>query len=117
MQGFEDPFNRGTFPWGAENRRLVDYFRRLGALRTVRKSLRRGDLTYLCADGPVLAFRRVCEGETSVAACNAGEESIALKLPWSGGARDALTGRRIPVRDGIAALTLAPREGALLIET
>ena len=33
MQGFEDPFNRGTYPWGRENAELVQYFQQLGALR------------------------------------------------------------------------------------
>lgn len=117
MQGFEDPFNRAAFPWGRGDGALTDYFRRLGALRGARVSLRRGGIEYLCAEGPLLAFRRVFGGETSIAVCNAGAESADLTLPWSGGeALDALTGRRFLTRDGLLRLRLKPREGMLLIE-
>ena len=29
MEGFEDPFNRQTYPWGREDRELLDWFRAL----------------------------------------------------------------------------------------
>ena len=45
MQGFEDPLNRGTFPWGGEDTALTAFFRTLGGLRQ-RESLRRGQLAY-----------------------------------------------------------------------
>ena len=115
-QGFEDPFNRATYPWGAEDRRLVAYFQRLGALRGARKSLRRGSVEYLCADGAVLSFRRAYEGEVSVAVCNAGAERAEAALPWLGVARAALTGRRFAAENGALRLELAPYEGMLLTE-
>ncbi|MGI6168631.1 MAG: glycoside hydrolase family 13 protein [Christensenellales bacterium] len=33
MQGMADPFNRGTYPWGAEDRELLEYVRTLGNVR------------------------------------------------------------------------------------
>ena len=116
MQGFEDPFNRGTFPWGREDRELQSYFRRLGALRSSRASLQRGGIEHLAADGPVLAFRRVFEEEQSVAACNAGEQAAELRLPWdAAAATDALTGERFAAVDGELRLTLPPLKGMLLV--
>lgn len=117
MQGFEDPFNRGTYPWGREDRTLRAYFARLGALRGARASLQRGDLTFLCAQGPLLVFRRSFAGEQSVAVCNAGDTPLAAELPWQGGAAtDALSGRRFAAADGVLRITLAPLEGLLLID-
>ena len=117
MQGFEDPFNRGTYPWDGEERRLVAYFRRLGALRGARKSLQSGSISYLAAEGALLAFRREREGEISLMACNAGMENGELELPWTGGtALDALTGRRFRPAGGTLRLTLGALEGVLLIE-
>ena len=117
MQGFEDPFNRGTYPWGREDRELIAYFRRLGALRGARASLQRGTIGYLCAEGALLAFRRTAEGETSAAVCNAGDTAAELTLPWDGkAALDALTGRRFPAENGALRLTLGALEGLLLIE-
>ena len=38
-QGFEDPFNRRTYPWGAEDRELLAFYRRLCALRADSETL------------------------------------------------------------------------------
>ena len=116
MQGFEDPFNRGTYPWGRENRALLDYFIRLGHLRATRPSLRRGDITYLLAQGPGLVFARRAGNEVSLTVLNAGDEALDLTLPWSGDtAEDALTGQRFLSGGGHVRLTVPPCEGLLLI--
>jgi 4-alpha-glucanotransferase len=117
MQGFEDPFNRCTFPWGREDRALTDWYRRLGALRGARESLRRGTLEFLRAEGAVLAFRRTYRGEVSLAVANAGARRVSLELPWEEGAAiDAMTGRKLYPRGGMLRLTLEGYEGLLLIE-
>jgi cyclomaltodextrinase len=82
LEGFEDPFNRRTFPWGQEDRELTEYFSRLGKLRKKSKALRRGDISYIAAEGPVLAFTRSVEGEMVLCAVNAGEEE--KNLCWMG---------------------------------
>lgn len=56
MEGYEDPFNRGTFPWGREDRSLQRQFALLGSLRRGRLSLQQGDLRWLYAQGHGLAF-------------------------------------------------------------
>lgn len=118
MQGFEDPFNRGTYPWGHENRDLVDYFARLGMLRKARTSLQRGEIRYLHAEGPVLAFSRTDGAQQSLTVCNAAETPAEVQLSWPAStALDALSGRRFRPENGTVFLTLAPREGLLLIES
>ena len=117
MQGFEDPFNRGTYPWSRENKWLIAYFQRLGELRNTRESLQSGSIEYLLAEGAILAFRRRAGDEVSVAVCNAGEDSASVGIPWEGGeALDAITGRRFSPAGGALQLTLAPLEAMLLVE-
>ena len=41
MEGFEDPFNRQTYPWGCEDTELLDWYRALGRLRQQHPALRR----------------------------------------------------------------------------
>ena len=82
MEGFEDPFNRRTFPWGAEDRELLDWFTALGAARKSLAPLRRGDIRYLKAQGRVLAFTRSAEGRTVLAAVNAGDAPAEVEVPW-----------------------------------
>ena len=116
MEGYEDPLNRGTFPWGREDRELQHYYARLGIFRSSRTSLQRGSLRWLRARGPVLAFARSWEEETTLAVLNAGERPVELALDWFGGpVSDALTGRTFRPSGGELLLPLRPLEGMLLV--
>ena len=116
MQGFEDPLNRGTYPWGQEDTGLLDFFRALGRLRKERRSLQSGSLTYIYAQGGGLVIAREHEGETTMVALNAGDEVLTLTLPWPGGmAEDGLTGQRFLAVNGQLRLSLPPLDGVVLI--
>ena len=108
MEGFEDPFNRGTYPWGREDGELLAWYSALGAARGRLEALRRGELTWLSARGRLLAFLRG-EGESAVlAAVNAGGRPETVELPWP--ARDWMTGGTLPA--GVQ--TIPPMTGWLL---
>ena len=116
MQGFEDPLNRGTYPWGREDTGLLDFFRALGRLRKERRSLQSGSLTYIYAQGGGLVITREHEGETTMIALNAGDEALTLTLPWPRGtAEDGLTGQRFLAVNGQLRLSLPPLDGVVLI--
>ena len=116
MQGFEDPLNRGTYPWGREDTGLLDFFRALGRLRKERRSLQSGSLTYIYAQGGGLVITREHEGETTMVALNAGDEALTLTLPWPRGtAEDGLTGQRFLAVNGQLRLSLPPLDGGVLI--
>ena len=116
MQGFEDPLNRGTYPWGREDTGLLDFFRALGQLRKKRRSLQSGSLTYIYAQGGGLVITREHEGETTMVALNAGDEVLTLTLPWPRGtAEDGLTGQRFLAVNGQLRLSLPPLDGVVLI--
>jgi glycosidase len=58
MEGFEDPFNRGFFPWGREDRALTDFYRRLAVLKTESPALRRGGIAFSDAGADMVLFTR-----------------------------------------------------------
>ena len=116
QQGYEDPLNRRTYPWGQEDTMLLAWFRRLGQLRRERASLQQGDITYPYARGSGLAVQRRAGNQVTLAAMNAGAEPLDLTLPWLGGtATDAMTGQQFLVPDGAVHLTLPGYGGVLLI--
>ncbi len=82
MEGFEDPFNRRTFPWGREDRNLVAWFTALGGARHTWAALRTGTLRWVKAEGPVLAFVRGRGKEAVLAAANRGE--TPARFTWHG---------------------------------
>ena len=116
MQGFEDPLNRGTYPWGHEDTSLQEFFRTLGKLRAERPSLQHGDICYLAADGGLLVIERRLGKEITVCALNAGDTPQQLELPWHAGiAADAANHQRFLLSDNVLRLTLPPLSGAVLI--
>ena len=116
MEGYEDPFNRGTFPWGREDRMLQRRFALLGSLRNNRRSLQEGELRWLHAQGHGLAFARELADEITVAATNAGDDPLFLTFDWPGDlATDALTGQQFLAVDGKITICLPPLDGVLLV--
>lgn len=114
LEGWEDPFNRGTFPWDGPESPLLPHFSALGRLRRDTPALRSGSLEWLYAHGPLLVYARELEGVRRITVVNAGETEAAWPLPQPAPAnlRDLLTGRELVVENGI--LRLPPYGGALL---
>ena len=116
MEGFEDPFNRRTYPWGHEDQELLAWFKQLGALRKTHPALRRGTIRYVAAEGPLLAFARADDGEEILCVCNAGDGPVTLPLP--GNTASVLVGSPalapLEEDEGVQ-ITLSPRSGAALL--
>jgi len=116
MEGFEDPFNRGPFPWDSIDPALLRHYRILGRLRSTLVCLQKGDITYLYAQGQGLAFARVYGDEMAVATLNSGQEPIDMTLPWSRPiAVDPIYKQKFVARDGKLRITVPPEDGMLLI--
>ena len=116
MEGYEDPLNRRTFPWGQEDEELLRWYRKLGQLRGGRPSLQRGDICYLYADGSGLALRRQWDGEVTTAAMNSGKEPLTMTISWPHPiATDAMTGQQFLADHGTVRLILPPVSGVLLV--
>ena len=113
MEGYEDPFNRRTFPWGQEDSELVAWFSVLGMARKESPPLRRGELQWGTCQGAVLSFSRVLGNDCAGVAVNRGSEPVLAELPWPGqAAKDESTGRKWLAVNGILRLNV-PAMGAL----
>lgn len=116
MEGYEDPFNRGPYPWEQEDTDLLRHFALLGKLRNERISLQSGTLQWLHARGPLMAFLRESSMERTITILNTGREPLALTVPWKGRqAVDALSGRQFFPAGGNLTLEVPPVSGMILI--
>ncbi len=60
MQGFEDPLNRGTYPWGREDDDLLAHYKALGVMRSRNENALKGKIRFL--DDPELTvYERVSD--------------------------------------------------------
>ena len=113
MEGFEDPFNRQTYPWGYEDRELVDWFRALGQLRSTHTALRDGEIEYLHGRGSLLVYQRRNQEETILCGFNAGEESLKMDLPVRAELRPLLGHAHVDMDEEKTSLTVHPRSGVI----
>jgi cyclomaltodextrinase len=111
IEGFEDPLNRGTYPWGCENAELVDFFRRLGRFRAAHPALQHGSFSFRFAAGHGVVFLRQTGDELVLCACNAGDTAMTLTFPWQGCPLTDENGKLHFPQGGMLSLPLAPRSG------
>ena len=64
MEGYKDPFNRRTYPWGREDWQMLSHFKRLGRLRKDQEVLRLGDIQFFQAGDKHIGFTRSYNGKT-----------------------------------------------------
>ena len=79
-EGYRDPFNRTCYPWGREDCGLVDWYRRLGAMRARCSCLREGDFHPLTADGDGFAYTRSDGNDALLCAFNRGAVPLDVEL-------------------------------------
>lgn len=115
MEGFEDPFNRGTYPWGNEDRVLLAHFTQLGKLRMAHPALQEGDLYYTYVKEHVLGFSRKTHEDYTMTLCNASEEPVSVSVRWEyAQAVDALSQEVYEPKEGVITLVIPPYSGVLL---
>ena len=62
MEGCADPFCRRTYPWGAEDKQLLAYYRGMIAMRRKNQVLRTGECRFIAPCDDVLGVIRTIEG-------------------------------------------------------
>lgn len=81
MQGYKDPFNRFCYPWGKENRELVDHYTDLGKMRHSCDCLKEGEFYTLSEMLGCLAFVRKGNKDAILVIVNRNEHEIDYYLP------------------------------------
>jgi glycosidase len=107
-EGYEDPFNRRGYPWGKENAQLLEWYKKLGKLRSTLPALQSGSLVFHTSNHSVLAYSRSSGSDEEVLCLFS--RSIREKvftIPGTGWF-DLLTGTVYPAKDGICEITIPP---------
>lgn len=79
--GFTDPDSRRTYPWGQENRELVEFHKEMIRIHKREKPLRTGSLKMLSWSSNVLAYARFQEGEQIIVVLNNSKELKEVTIP------------------------------------
>ncbi len=57
MEGYGDPYCRGTFPWGKEQGEMLEFYRKLGKVRTENRSAFTGGVRFEEAEDQLMMIR------------------------------------------------------------
>lgn len=79
MQGFSDPLNRRCYPWGNEDKELLDWFITLGKIRREYSAFKEGEYQRIYAKNGTLIFKRVDKDCEVLVAINLGDKEIDLR--------------------------------------
>ncbi|HAS92886.1 MAG TPA: alpha-glycosidase, partial [Clostridiales bacterium] len=80
MEGWDDPFNRRCYPWGKENKEILDFYLFITKLRRTNKIFAEGKYRCLIHDKEVFVFERFNENERIIIAVNLSQKEITLKF-------------------------------------
>lgn len=70
VDGGKDPYNRKTYPWGKENKELLDWYKKLSNTRVEHIALKKGDINLHKTSKDIIAFSRKCESEIIITIVN-----------------------------------------------
>ncbi len=80
LEGGRDPFCRMPYPWGREEKELVEHYRFLGALRRGHHVFKHGDMRFWERRAHFVAYTREDENERLLVLANCGEREEAFSL-------------------------------------
>ncbi len=86
--GWTDPDSRRTYPWGNEDRELIEFHKKLTALRRRLHCLKMGSLKRLDAGNGYIAYGRFDAEDCAVVVINNGDAPLTISVPvWELGVR------------------------------
>ena len=82
LEGYKDPFNRRTYPWGEENTALIAFTRRLAKVRRACSAFVSGRLQFIDVNDKYCIFLRVDEdlGEAAIIFLNRSKSARLLPI-------------------------------------
>lgn len=80
MEGYRDPFNRRTYPWGGENRDLIKWYQTLGTIRRKIPLLAKGYFAPYGNQEDLFSFLRYDKGAYLICGVNRGEKALSIPL-------------------------------------
>ena len=81
LEGWGDPFCRSFYPWGRENKDLIDFYKQLGKFRYENKVFKEGRFEPVLGALGVIAYIRESDNEKILVAVNRWREDDIINIP------------------------------------
>lgn len=103
LEGYGDPFCRSTYPWGNENKKLLEHYKKLGNFRVSHPVFKDGEFIPLYSDIGYVTYMRENRNECVLVCVNRWCEDTIIDLPEF-------------MSDATSAFGNSPENGKLLVK-
>lgn len=80
VQGYKDPFNRKCYPWGHEDKNILQFVKHLGKLRRKLPVLANGSIKFIQSSADTVAFNRQNKNHSTIFILNPNDYSKIIDL-------------------------------------
>lgn len=70
LTGGKDPSNRKSYPWGKENKDILEFYKKISAIRVSEEALRNGEIEFLKFNNGILAYERILNKDRIIIVVN-----------------------------------------------
>jgi len=119
VEGYGDPYNRGTYPWGKEDREILEWYRRILRMHAEYETLQTGDFQSLYFIPDVYGFKRAGDEEEIIVLINRDSKAtktvnLDVEPQPSSFVIDLINGERL-APETLSALVINPLSGRALL--
>ena len=112
VYGYNDPYNRKTYPWGREDKALLSHYEVIGKMRTKSNAIRKGDFKILYSGNHTIVYERNYKNEKVIVVVNRGifyNEGEHIELNVTGKLATSLIGdEKIDIVDNKLVVDVLP---------
>lgn len=80
LTGGKDPYNRKAYPWGKENKDILNFYTKISNIRASEEALKSGEIKFLDFNNEVLGYERLIGNEKIVVVVNTMEKKENISL-------------------------------------
>ncbi|HIT59660.1 MAG TPA: glycoside hydrolase family 13 protein [Candidatus Fimousia stercorigallinarum] len=130
VTGWTDPDNRRTYPWGKEDKDLVDFHRNMIRIHKKYPAFMEGSVKFIHGEKNIFCYGRFTDEDYAVVILNNHDTAKKLQIPvWQTGVPDNYKMQQImmtieeghaqdrvdyPIQNGYVTITMPPHAGAIL---
>ena len=117
LEGYSDPFNRMPYPWGNEDSRLIEHYRKIGDLRRNHRLFGHAGLSIIHLSSDALIFSRVDGEDVAITVYNNSKNvlSIDFKSDVLDYFLDSLTSKTV-VPSGVAKVFITNKQNKINLD-
>ena len=112
VYGYNDPYNRKTYPWGSEDKGLLSHYEVIGKMRTGSNAIKKGDFKVLYTGNHTFVFERCFKSDRVIVIVNRGifyNEGEHIELDVNGKIAKSLIGdETIEIKDNKLIVDIEP---------